>query len=433
MGLLRQNRSLRRYIEPSTMKIFELLLFLVLAWHYIGCFWWALGDSYGRPVLERLRVLDSSAGFAKAAACAEALGVDTFAGGDAAMGGLDGSDEAAAEAAAEAASVEPLLTDYASHYLASVYWAVLMTTGLNVPVTPGVRAGLVLYESLVAFLGVCLLAYMLGATASEIANMDAQDTQRRQRLKEIKQHLRALRVPVHLREPINEYYERETSVRESQDAGWSQEGLLKDLPSTLKVQLAVTLSAEFLRSSAFFADLSGTLAAALVLAMRPRVCLPSEVIIHQGDVSYALFFIRSGRVDVLRLSGPVGLEVPEDDGDSLGDNVATLHDGQCFGEQSFLRHTPSLASCRARGYVTLYQIFKVDFERVQSMFPQVLRPPARPPSCTPARRATSESYRSHKADNHRHCTSEASPRGPSHPSPYLRLHLYRVRPWHSQR
>ena len=45
----------------------------MLAWHYIGCFWWALGDSYGRPVLERLRVLDSSAGFAQAAACTEVL------------------------------------------------------------------------------------------------------------------------------------------------------------------------------------------------------------------------------------------------------------------------------------------------------------------------------------------------------------------------
>jgi hypothetical protein len=83
---------------------------------------------------------------------------------------------------------------------------------------------------------------MLGATASEIANMDAADSARRQRLTSIKQHLRSLRVPTFLRVQIMEYYERETTMNESQ-----QGDVIRDMPSSLKVQLAVTLNADFLR------------------------------------------------------------------------------------------------------------------------------------------------------------------------------------------
>ena len=60
---------------------------------------------------------------------------------------------------------------------------------------------------------------MLGATASEIASMDAQDAARRLKLNAIKRHLRALRAPAYLRVPIMEYYERETSlIDEGQDS-----------------------------------------------------------------------------------------------------------------------------------------------------------------------------------------------------------------------
>jgi len=202
--------------------------------------------------------------------------------------------------------------------------------------------------------------------------MDAQDTQRRQRLKEIKQHLRSLRVPMFLREPITEYYERETAVNESVDAASAGQGPLRDLPSSLKVQLAVTLNQDFLRKSEFFGMLDGTVSAALILCMRSRVCLPNETLIHQGDVSYALYFIRSGIVTVMKLEGPMGLPSEEATGqDPLGVPVATLREGACFGEQSFMCGKPSLASVRTVGYTTIYQIFKTDFEKVQSMFPQL--------------------------------------------------------------
>lgn len=245
-------------------RLFELIIFLVLAWHYIGCFWWYVGDMCQRSAEERLRVLDAN---------------------------LFTSPETSQHDA----------SSLTMQYLASVYWAVMMSTGLNVAIGPGMRAGQIAYECVITFFGVCLQAYMLGTAASEIANMDAQDTARRQKLKTIKQHLRALRVPLFLRVPIMEYYERETTMSESRESD-----VIKDMPPSLKVQLAVTLNADFLRSVSFFANLDGVISAALVMCMRSRVCLPAEIVIMQGDVTRVLYFVRSGSCQVR------GAPTPED-------------------------------------------------------------------------------------------------------------------------
>ena len=42
------------------------------------------------------------------------------------------------------------------HYLASFYWAVMMSTGLNVAIGPGLRGGQIVYECVITFFGVCL-------------------------------------------------------------------------------------------------------------------------------------------------------------------------------------------------------------------------------------------------------------------------------------
>ena len=52
---------------------------------------------------------------------------------------------------------------FSMRYVAAYYWAVLMTTGLNVPIGPGLQQLQVVYECFICFLGVCMQAYMLGA------------------------------------------------------------------------------------------------------------------------------------------------------------------------------------------------------------------------------------------------------------------------------
>ena len=132
---------------------------------------------------------------------------------------------------------------------------------------------------------------MLGAAASEIANMDATSKMRRQKLEAIKSHLRYLRVPGFLTLPIMEvsftpsftpsitpfvipsvptcattcdtlangnahpppnsrpdarqFYETLFAKKQALD----DNDILKDMPSSLKVQLAVVLNEDFLKKA----------------------------------------------------------------------------------------------------------------------------------------------------------------------------------------
>jgi hypothetical protein len=135
MAILRANKSVRSYIDPAVMKLFQLILFLLLAWHYVGCFWWALCTAFDRPIVERLRVLDPM---------------------------MQCTDDTLLEPTlipCDAIEVSDVpLVGIGDCYLAAFYWAVFMSTGLNVVITPGLRGGLIMYECLVSFLGVCLHA-----------------------------------------------------------------------------------------------------------------------------------------------------------------------------------------------------------------------------------------------------------------------------------
>ena len=159
---------------------------------------------------------------------------------------------------------------FGMRYVAAYYWAVLMTTGLNVPIGPGLQQRQVVYECFICFLGVCMQAYMLGAAASEIANIDAHDSIKRQKFDSIKNYLRGKRVPYFLREPILEYYER---VLTQMDA--DNDHLMAELPSSLKIQLALTLNADFLKGVSFFRNLEPRIIATLVLCLRSRIYMVS--------------------------------------------------------------------------------------------------------------------------------------------------------------
>ena len=60
-----------------------------------------------------------------------------------------------------------------------------------------------------------------------------------------------------------------------------EKATFRDLPPTLKVQLAVILHEDFLKSVSFFKHIDARIIATLVLCLRSRIYLPFEIIIHQ--------------------------------------------------------------------------------------------------------------------------------------------------------
>ena len=209
----------RTNLNPAVERLVELFLFLFLIWHWVGCLWWYIGQQQGTVTEHNLIELPEG--------CA----------GNHACPGYE--------------------------YVTSYYWAVLVTTSGETPVVPTTHAEAV-YEALMSFLGVCMQAYMLGSATSALSNIDAASTNSRRKLDAVKQYVLHKRVPMFLREKIIEYYEY-LYCRASGGANGGEDRVLRCLPATLKVQLAVVLNQEFLKRVPIFKYCDPRCVAILVL------------------------------------------------------------------------------------------------------------------------------------------------------------------------
>jgi len=87
---------------------------------------------------------------------------------------------------------------------------------------------------------------------------------------------------------------------------------------------------------------------------------PGEVIVRQGEVGGSLFVIIRGEVSIIR----------ETQGQRMF--VATLKDGEFFGEMALLTDTPRVASVEAATTVEMFEVSRDTLRRLIQEFPQVV-------------------------------------------------------------
>jgi glucose-6-phosphate 1-dehydrogenase len=85
------------------------------------------------------------------------------------------------------------------------------------------------------------------------------------------------------------------------------------------------------------------------MALRPKAVPAGEVIIRKGDQGNEMYLIARGEVEVI---------------DSAGHVVATLNEGNCFGEVALLTSEPRNATVRAKSLSDLFVLEKADFSRI---------------------------------------------------------------------
>jgi glucose-6-phosphate 1-dehydrogenase len=84
-------------------------------------------------------------------------------------------------------------------------------------------------------------------------------------------------------------------------------------------------------------------------ALRPRAVSAGEIIIKKGDPGSEMYLICRGEVEVH---------------DGAGKVLATLRDGDCFGEIALILPEPRTATVRAKTLCDLFVLDKADFSRI---------------------------------------------------------------------
>lgn len=328
----------------SYARLTGLMICVFLVWHYMGCLWWFLCNETGLSVADRLLVVH---------------------------GNEDGRHS-------ESSRSNFML------YLSAVYWATEVTCNFNAAVGPGDDVVRLCYEIFVIFIGLCLQAVIVGAAAAEVATMQSVTLERRRKLHAIRVQLVALGLPKFLHQQIEDYYTMVINMTPS------CEGELADMPSSLKLQVAILTNESFLRNAPFFKLLQPRAIAMLVQCLKTSVFLPRDAILCQGEMTHCLYFVKEGAVEVVLTNKFPNRRRPAarsstqsrfpklprrwsrdltEEYDRLEIVISTLKPGACFGEQSFMTKRPAYATVRSSGYSQVATLQRHDFDLVCQTFP----------------------------------------------------------------
>lgn len=241
--------------------------------------------------------------------------------------------------------------DDSLHYLRALYWTIttLATVGYgDITPTNGTQMA---YAIMTMMFGVGLFGYAIGNVAHMLANIDQVQAHYHASLDRLATFMRYRRIPLELQQRIYEYY---TFLWE-RHLGYDEALILSELPEPLRIEIAMAMKREFIEKVPFFQGASPHLIREIAIELRPVLFRPGDYIFRAGEMGRHIYFISSGTVEVI-----------SSDGQKV---IATLTEGDFFGEIALLLHRPRSASVRAVDFCDLYSLDKETFERILAFFP----------------------------------------------------------------
>jgi voltage-gated potassium channel len=239
-----------------------------------------------------------------------------------------------------------------SKYLRALYWCIttLATVGYG-DIVPKTNLQTV-YTMVVMLLGVGVYGYVIGNVTTLVANMDLAKTHYREKMERLAAFMRYRNIPPTLQRRLRDYYAYLWENR----LGYDESSVLADLPDSLRTEVAVFLRRDFIERAPLFQGASHELVREMALQLRPVVFTPGDFIFRAGQYGYNMYFISRGTVEII-----------DPDGTTV---IATLTDGQFFGELALLFSQPRTASVRAVDYCDLYTLDKDTFDQVLTRYPE---------------------------------------------------------------
>lgn len=245
--------------------------------------------------------------------------------------------------------------DHYTNYLKALYWTITTITTIGYgDITPTTNPQTV-YAMFVQLTGAGMYGYIIGNLASMLANSDLARTQFRAKLEKIQTFMQYREVPDELQDNIRTYYDYLWNNRR----GFDESAVLEELPSSLKLQVALHLNKEIIEKVPMFNGAPDDLIRQIVLNLKPVLYTPGDYIFRKGEIGDQMYFISRGKVEIV-----------SEDGNTV---FATLSDGSFFGEIAILFSSERTASVRAADYCDLYTLDKFTFDNVLTKFPDVAK------------------------------------------------------------
>jgi CRP-like cAMP-binding protein len=233
-----------------------------------------------------------------------------------------------------------------SRYLRSLNWSiptmVLYVVGDVYPVNLNETT----YLFISMFFGIAMNALIVGSIITLVAGMDEDQAAMRNQYEILRDHLFSKGVSKQLIEKVSSYM-RFMQTNDGQLL--KMEALTyKEFPHSLKVSMNIHTKLKFFKNCPFFDFCTEEVLRSLCMVMVQQIFYTGDTIISFGDLGQEMFFIESGRVEVI---GNDGLTV-----------LATVNAGGFFGETAIVFRRKRTANIRAACLCVCYSLTKDDLD-----------------------------------------------------------------------
>ena len=242
--------------------------------------------------------------------------------------------------------------DNTSEYIMAMYWTVTTLTTIGYgDITPSTNVGR-LFTMVVMIAGVMVYGIVIGNISRIMVAGEKYKEKAREKMSDLSSFMKYYNIPPRLQQNVITYYQHILNKRLTDN----DNKIINDLPQALQHELQIYMNMRLIRNLPIFKDSSQQCLKDLAAALEQKYYGPGQTVINIGEIGHEMYIIGHGVVEVILKDG---------------NTVATLHEGQFFGEGALVRETKRNANVRAQSYCDLYKLDKESFSRIVARYPEL--------------------------------------------------------------
>lgn len=244
--------------------------------------------------------------------------------------------------------------NHTEYYVKSLYWAVttLTTVGYG-DISPTTMVGRI-YTMIIMIAGVGFYGVVIGGVTNAIGQANKYREETEEKFADLSLFMRHYKVPKKIQQACFKYYQHIFQQR----IGQNDQKIIADLPLALQQELKNYMNMKLISELSIFDGCSSACLKTIANELEQTFYSPGQYMIKVGDIGEEMFIIHHGDAEVTLEDGTV---------------VATLGEGQFFGEVALLEETTRTANVRAKNYCDVYKLNKSDFLDVIKKFPELFK------------------------------------------------------------